>query len=754
MQPTRCPAATARPGSRGQWLSRLAPLAVLAALLLSLAPQLRAETSDWASNDQAQLRLISASSGTGGSERLRLGLHFQMAEGWKIYWRSPGEAGYPPQVDWSGSENLESAEIRWPVPHRFQLFGLQTFGYGGEVVLPVDAVAQDPTEPVRIEAKVDYLTCADICIPRKATLALTLAPDGGGPGQQAHLIDRFRSQVPGEGAAAGLDLRDASLVSDGDQPVLELTATAEPAFQAPDAVLEGLPETKFGKPEVTLNDGGREAVLRLTGQRGKLAEGPLAGQTVTLTLFDGDRGLQREITLGDGLAGAGTGAGAAGGQNTGGGLSWTGSGVGAAEFAGILGLAVLGGLILNLMPCVLPVLSLKLLSVVSQGGRERRHVRQSFLASAAGIVTCFLLLAAGAAGLKAAGMAVGWGVQFQQPLFLVALTLILTLFACNLFGVFEIQLPGRMTDKLARAGGAPAAPGHHDGLAGHFATGMFATLLATPCSAPFLGTAIGFALSRGLLEILAIFLSLGIGLALPYLVVAAVPALAAKLPRPGRWMITVRRVLGVALAGTAVWLLSVLAAEDGQLTALVVAGLMVALGGLIALRLKLAGGVRNAVPAGAAVLALAAFAAPLTLQAPADSRGPETADASEAADSADWRPLDRDAIDRLVAEGKVVFVDVTAEWCITCQVNKKLVIDSARVQQRLDQPEVVRMRGDWTKPSDRIANYLASFGRYGIPFNAVYGPGTPDGVALPELLSKSRVVEAIEQAKGRQTAER
>jgi suppressor for copper-sensitivity B len=727
----------------GRWL---APLLVFASLLLGAVPPVQAASSDWSRNEQGALRLLSASTGTSGSERLRLGLQFQMAEGWKIYWRSPGEAGYPPQVDWSRSDNLESATIRWPVPHRFELFGLQTFGYGGEVVLPIDAVAKDPAEPVRIEAKVDYLTCEEICVPHKATLALTLPADTGGPSQQAHLIDRFRAQVPGEGAGAGLDLSEASLVSGGDQPVLELTATAEPAFESPDAIIEGLPETKFGKPEVTLRDGGREAVLRLTGQRGKLAEGSLQGQTVTLTLFDGDRGLERSFSLGDSLAGGPAGA------NTGGGLSWTGAGVSVADFVAVLGLAVLGGLILNLMPCVLPVLSLKLLSVVGQGGRERRHVRQSFLASAAGIVTCFLLLAAGAAALKAAGMAVGWGVQFQQPLFLVALTLILTLFACNLFGVFEIQLPGRLNDRLARAGGAPAAPAHREGLVGHFGTGMFATLLATPCSAPFLGTAIGFALSRGLLEILAIFLALGVGLALPYLAVAAVPALAAKLPRPGKWMITVRRVLGIALAGTAVWLLTVLAAEDGQLTALVVAGLMLALGGLIALRLKLAGAVRRAIPAGAAVLALGAFAAPLTLQAPAGAgSGPA---AAETADSADWRPLDQAAIDRLVADGKVVFVDVTADWCITCQVNKKLVIDSDPVQERLDARQVVRMRGDWTKPSDRIANYLASFGRYGIPFNAVYGPGAPEGIALPELLSKSGVIAAIEQARGQQTARR
>jgi suppressor for copper-sensitivity B len=730
-------------------LRRLAGgLVAFAALFAGAGAPAEAASSDWTRNEQGQLRLISASPGTGGEPAVRLGLHFQLADGWKIYWRSPGEAGYPPRVDWSGSTNLESAELRWPVPHRFELFGLQTFGYGGEVVLPVDAVAADPSEPVRLRAKVDYLTCADICVPRKATLALTLPADADGASGQAHLIDRFRTRVPGEGAAAGLSLTAAELAAADGAPVLELTARAEPPFDSPDAIVEGLPETKFGKPEVSLRDGGREAVLRLAGERGKLADGPLAGERVTVTLFDGDRGLERRIVLGERVAGgAPPGAGASGG-----GLTWTGDGVGVAAFAGILGLAVLGGLILNLMPCVLPVLSLKLLSVVGQGGRARRQVRQSFLASAAGIVTCFLLLAAGAAGLKAAGMAVGWGVQFQQPLFLVALTLILTLFACNLFGVFEIQLPGGLTDKLARAGGGAPDAGHRDGLAGHFATGMFATLLATPCSAPFLGTAVGFALSRGLLEILAIFLALGVGLALPYLAVAAVPALAAKLPRPGRWMIAVRRVLGVALAGTAVWLLTVLAAEDGQLTALVVAGLMVALGGLIALRLKLAGALRRAVPAAAGVLALAAFAAPLTLQAPADARRAADAGARQAADA--WRPLDRAAIDRLVEQGKVVFVDVTAQWCITCQVNKRLVIDSDPVQRRLDQPRVVRMRGDWTKPSDRIAAYLASFGRYGIPFNAVYGPGAPEGIALSELLSKSAVVEAIEQAKGQQTAER
>jgi suppressor for copper-sensitivity B len=718
---------------------QLAALAgCVAALLCALAvlgvsaPEARAAASDWTRNDQGELRLISATRGVGDDAALRLGLQFRMAEGWKIYWRSPGDAGFPPSIDWSGSDNLADAELRWPVPHRFQLFGLQTFGYGGEVVLPIDARAEDPTQPVRLNAEVNYLTCEEICVPHTVTLAMTLPPGAAQPSNQAFAIDRFRSQVPGEGAGAGLDLTRAALVADGESPVLELAVAADPALDNPDAVVEGLRGVSFGKPEVTLQDGGSRAVLRLQGSRGPSAEGPLAGKTATITVFDGKRGLERTLTLGEELSGS---AGAAPG------LRWTGGSVPPGELLGILGLAVLGGLILNLMPCVLPVLSLKLLSVVDQGGRARRQVRASFLASAAGILFSFLVLAAGAAALKAAGLAVGWGVQFQQPLFLVALVLVLALFALNLFGAFEIRLPGRLNDAIAGAG-APAQPGqqaHGGHLGGHFLTGAFATLLATPCSAPFLGTAVGFALSRGLAEILAIFLALGIGLALPYLLVAAVPGLAAALPRPGRWMIWLRRVLGLALLGTAAWLLSVLAAEDGLLAAAAVAGLTLAAMAVLALRPTLGPGLRRAAPLAVLLLAVGAFAAPPGLGSGAPQR-------SQPAES-DWRDLDRAAIDRLVADGKLVFVDVTADWCITCQVNKAAVIDADAVQQRLQRDDVVRMRGDWTRPSQRITDYLASYGRYGIPFNAVYGPGAPEGIVLPELLSRSGVLEALDRAR-------
>ncbi|HMA15962.1 MAG TPA: thioredoxin family protein, partial [Kiloniellaceae bacterium] len=407
------------------------------------------------------------------------------------------------------------------------------------------------------------------------------------------------------------------------------------------------------------------------------------------------------------------------------------------DFAGILALALLGGLILNLMPCVLPVLSIKLLSVAQQGGRERSAVRASFLASAAGIVFSFLLLAGLAVALKAAGLAVGWGIQFQQPLFLSALAVVMALFAYNLLGFFEVPLPGFVGRLAARGTGE----GAQHSLGGSFATGALATLLATPCSAPFLGTSVGFALSRGALEIFLIFTVLGLGLALPYLLVAAAPRLVAWLPRPGAWMVWLRRVLGILLAATAAWLLTVLAAQVGVTVAAVMAGLLLGLGVVLWAGPNLAPRARLATPLLASLLALAAFALPAGIDGP---RAPRDAEAETAA----WRPLDAAAIAGLVAEGQVVFVDVTADWCITCKVNKKLVLDTGAVSGRLAAPGVVSMRGDWTLPSDAISTYLAGFGRYGIPFNAVYGPGAPEGLALPEILTRDAVLTALEQAAG------
>ncbi len=694
-------------------------LTILAGLLagLSATPTLAA-AGDWAETEQGRVRLISAVGGVGAEGRLDLGLQFQLEPGWKIYWRSPGDAGYPPRLDWSASRNLADPTLSWPVPKRFSLFGLETFGYGDEVVLPIAARAVDPAQGVALAAKLDFLVCDEICIPLEADLALALPSGAVASSSHGALIESYRRLVPGEGAEAGLGFESVGLTGDLEDAVIEARATSETAFEAPDLLVEGPPAFSYGKPEVALENGGRGAVIRVPVLGRSGARSVIEGKPLTVTLVDGRRGLETTV-----IARFAEGATPP--------LDLVGLAV-------ILGLAFIGGLILNVMPCVLPVLSLKLLSVVSHGGGERAQVRRSFLASAAGILASFLGLALLVLGLKGAGMAVGWGIQFQQPLFLVALVLVLTLFAWNLFGLFEFHLP--------RALGGLGAQGDDKSLAGSFWTGALATLLATPCSAPYLGTAVGFALARGPLEIVAVFLALGLGMALPYVLVAAVPALATRLPRPGAWMLWVKRVMGLALLGTAVWLLAVLWAESGLAAALAVALMALATAPVLwlDLRRKLAPGVATAAILG---LALAAFITPPTLGNPTAARDAGTAGG--------WQSLEATQIAGLVAQGKVVFVDVTADWCVTCQYNKVQVLDDGRVAERLEAAGIVTLRGDWTRPDPAISAYLESFGRYGIPFNAVYGPGLPAGKALPEILSVDGVLAALDEAEaGRITGSR
>ena len=690
--------------------------AILGLAALAHAPDARAAAGPWLDQEQASLRLIG---GERAGETVWAGLQFTLQPGWKIYWRAPGDAGYPPKVDWSGSGNLADAEVFWPVPHRFSLFGLETFGYSDEVVLPVDVRADRSGEAVRLRADVDYLICEKICIPRQATLSLDLPADAPSSSPEGALIERYRALVPGDGTAVGLTFQAAVLTGDTAKPVLRVTARSQTPFQNPDVLVEAPPGFAFGKPAVTVGDGGTIATVDLPVVA-EPAQAVLEGKRLTLTVTDGARGMEREIVA----RFADTATGDSG--------AW-------ATLIGILGLAFLGGLILNLMPCVLPVLSLKLLAVAKQSGRAHGDIRAGFLASAAGILVSFLVLAGAAIAFKALGLRIGWGIQFQQPLFLGAMALVVALFAYNLFGFYEISLP-----RWAAALGAGGPAGHdRRHLGSHFLTGAFATLLATPCSAPFLGTALGFALARGPSEILLIFIALGLGLALPYLLIAASPRLIGWLPRPGAWMITLRRILGLALAGTAVWLLSVLMSQIGLAATLGVGALLIGLG--LVLWHGGAGGERRfATPALAGILAVAAVALPAATAE--RDRQSQAVPASEAASG--WHAFEPERIAGLVAQGKTVFVDITADWCITCKINKTLVLDNASVRQRLAGADVVAMRGDWTLPSDEISRYLERFGRYGIPFNAVYGPGSPAGAALPELLSVDAVLQTLERAGG------
>lgn len=696
-------------------MSDIRAIAIALAVLLHFpVSDAVAAASAWDENDHVRVRFVAAVEAVGDRDSVPLGLQFELKPGWKIYWRSPGDAGFPPQPDWSGSGNLADAALSWPAPLRFSVLGLETLGYEDEVVLPFAAKVEQPGAPLSLRSQIRYLACSDICIPYEAKLALTLPAGPAEPSSFAHLIDSYVARVPGEGGRHGLAVSRAVLLQGGEDPRIQVEARSSEPFASPDLFVEAPEYVVFGKPEVTLSDGGRRAVLSLRGVGAEPAA--LDGGQAVLTLVDGDRSMETVLPL---RFGAPIPAGEAAAAES---PLWR-----------VLLFALLGGFILNLMPCVLPVLSIKMLSAVSYGGQAAAGVRFGFLATAAGIVASMVAIAAVLVGVKAAGMSVGWGIQFQQPLFLAFMALVVTLFAYNLFGLFEIRLPQYLADLGLRAGDQPSK-------AGHFLTGAFATLLATPCSAPFVGTAVGFALSRDAGDILLVFAMLGIGLALPYLVVAAFPALATSLPRPGPWMVYLRRFLGLALAATAVWLLTVIAVQIGVEGAIALAGILALAGVVLALR-RLPGS-RLGEHAGKVVLvlAVAALALPVVKAPPVAGPAP--------APSGQWRAFDMAELNRLVAAGGIVFVDVTADWCITCQVNKKVVLDTEPVSGWLNSGKVVAMRADWTRPDDRIARFLARFGRYGIPFNAVFGPDAPDGIALQELLTSERVLDAAVRSGG------
>jgi len=725
----------------------------LALAAATLAAPAAAQTADgagpWFDTDQGSVRLISAVSAVGERETLKLGLQFELQPGWKIYWRSPGDAGFPPRPDWSGAKNVASAALSWPAPERFTIFDMETMGYADQVVLPLEVTPERPGAPITLAGVVSYLTCEEICIPHDAALSISLpaGPADGAPG--AFLIDKYRAAVPLSQTSvdpaetpAGLAVRQAAVQTGegGEGLRLEVEAASLEPFDdaAMELLVEGPAGLWFDKATVALSADPRRARFTLNGGGAELAaltDGPL-----TFTLIDGARAVEAalaprrgalEATTAQALIAPQAAAPTPPAANLG--------------LLTILAFAFLGGLILNLMPCVLPVLSLKLMGVVRKAGGAQREVRLGFLASSAGILISFLVLAGAAIAVKAAGLSVGWGVQFQQPVFLAFMVALLALFTCNMLGLFEFGLPGFVSDRAA-------AVGAKSGYAGDFLTGAFATLLATPCSAPFLGPAVGFALSRGPGEILAVFTLLGLGLATPYLLVAAFPQAATLLPKPGPWMVWLKRVLALALLGTAVWLLSVLQATIGADGAVAV-GLLAALAAavLAARRVQDSRLAKFAWPL-SGMLAVLTVLYPLLSQQAIGLRAPVAAGADgtppAAARGIEWAVFDPDAIASHVAAGRTVFVDVTADWCVTCQWNKKTVMERGAVADWLARPTVVAMQADWTRPDKAIADYLARYERYGIPFNIIYGPEAPQGRPLPELLSEAAVMEAAAAASG------
>lgn len=649
-----------------------------------------------------------------------VGVRIALGAGWKTYWRSPGDGGLPPEFDWSESSNVKGTRIEWPAPRRMTILGVETIGFTHEVIFPVRVEINDPERETALRLKLTVYACSTICVREELDLAGVVLPGSTDQASQA-TIDAWRARVP-RSTSNTLAVTSLERLAT-EPPQLRINVASKLPLGDIDAFVESDPAVYGDKPQIESGGSGSASLtVAFPGQSGAA----IRGRSLSVTVIAGDDSVTAVSPAETSEPATGSGS-----------LQSRVVQPASAEDAplsmwSLVITALLGGFILNLMPCVFPVLSLKLLSFVREDDADLAKIRVGFIATAAGVVASFLVLASGLAALKAAGSTIGWGIQFQQPFFLGGMAIVVSLFAANLLGLFSVALPSAVMNGLTAKAQGSSVPAQ-------FATGFVATLLATPCSAPFVGTAVGFALARGTSEIYLIFAALGVGMASPYLLVSAFPRLAQMLPRPGRWIGVVKTLMAAALFLTAAWLLFVLSNVAGGPAAMIT-------GAAIALALLLlqppTSVSRGAwVFRGVAGLGLGVAVLATVVGAPGNADGKDIP----------WRPFVKEEVQSLVSSGRTVFVDITADWCVVCKVNKAFVIDRPDIARRLA-TDIVPLQGDWTKPNAEISKFMKEHGRYGLPFDIVFGPGAPDGIVLPELLSKAALTAAFDRAHAKSTS--
>ncbi|WP_370541144.1 MULTISPECIES: protein-disulfide reductase DsbD family protein [Brevundimonas] len=654
--------------------------------------------------------------------------------GWHTYWRNPGDSGGPTELDWTLPGGVEAGDIVWPLPERQRLQSLMNYGYSDQIYLPVPIeIPADAAPGSVLSLSVDalFMVCSDeMCVPDELTLTLDLrVDDGEAPLDRAHgaAISRILETAPRPG-----DLT-ARVTRQGETVLLTVTGEALSGEDLSDVYFFPFEGGVIDHPAEQPGERGSDGLsLTLTAGRAILTgglNGPMAG---VLSTSAGAWEITAEV--GEPLAGT-TGEGA---------LAERAAPTGVGLFLQAALFALIGGLILNLMPCVFPILAMKA-AALSASAHEPGEARRDGLAFLAGVLTTFLILAVALIALRAAGQAVGWGFQLQSPGVIAGLALLMLAVGLNLSGVFHV---GMAAQGLAE-GGAGGRLSRLPGSVGAFFTGVLAVVVAAPCTAPFMAFALGAALVMPAPMAVAVFLMLGLGLALPYVAVSLSPGLLKRFPRPGPWMDRLKGVLAFPMYGAALWLVWVFARQAGaeSLALLMTGALMLALGLFLwgwrqAARAEGRGGVVSTV---AAVLSIVA-AMGLAGGGASLARAPEAAaGASEggALSSTPWSPA---AVQAARAEGRVVFVNFTADWCVTCKVNERAALASDRVRSAVETTGAVYMVADWTLRDDAIARELERHGRSGVPLYLIYGSGSDAPRILPQLLTPGLVAEALNDA--------
>jgi thiol:disulfide interchange protein/DsbC/DsbD-like thiol-disulfide interchange protein len=703
--------------------------------LLLASPAAFALSGNTVATDNVKARLVSEVASVGPGQTFMVALELDIRDGWHTYWRNPGDSGEATKLAWQLPPGFTAGDIVWTTPHRFEIAPLVNYGYAKHAVHMVQITAPKDLKagtPVSLAAKASWLVCSDVCIPEDANLQLSLpgsAQAGGIDPASAALFTNARGELPSaQPAPTSARIQgDKLIISLGQEWGATLSQITALTFYPYD---EG--GIEYAAPQaLTRSKDGVDLAMKVGYQP------PKAGAIRGVLVVTERNGAQTD-TVPIEIAADFSGAGAAEVKPS-------------ARFAPLpqsnkesehslptlLLFALLGGLILNLMPCVFPVLSIKALNVMEQARKHPAAVRAKGLVFAAGVIVSMLCLAGALLMLRAGGEQLGWGFQLQSPLFVTLLVYLLLAVGLNLSGVFEV-------------GGGLAGVGDNltqgDSYSASFFTGVLATLVATPCSAPFMAPAVGAALTQAPFNALCIFAALGVGISLPFVLLSFAPWMRRVLPKPGAWMDTLKQVFAFPVYATAAWLLWVVAQETSPF------GLGAALAGSILVALaawsfqksrSAAGGGRVTVIATAVISLLLAIFLPIRFAGVAAAAPGDSAQVRPGVD--EWQPYNAARVAELNASGRPLLVNFTASWCLTCLVNERNAFSDAAVQAIFRDKKVTLMKGDWTNRDPAITQALAAFGRAGVPLYVVYNakPGVTEPAVLPQLLTAGVVQSAF-----------
>lgn len=724
---------------------------IFAMLLLLVAGLPAQAASNAVVADHVRVELLVPGNNLYSSGKLNdAGLYFRLEPGWHIYWKNPGDAGLAPNISWKLPAGITAGPMQFPVPQRLPLGPLMDYGYENEVLFPLTLRVANSVKagPATLHANVEWLVCQQRCIPGKAELEVsrnvwvgffTLTNVKG-----KSLNERFfkGGRPPLPALPKPLPARAKAVfrpIPAGFRLTVETGQREDSATFFPfeqEIIDNPSPQTLTPTPNGLILDLKKDAslaaypaqlkgVLELSGGRAfeisALPSGvamPATGPVSSAPVAASSAASSAPVNVSTLTSPA---------SNPAPPLSWL-------LLARVSGLAFLGGLLLNLMPCVLPVLFIKGLALVNSGNEERRTLRVHGLVYTAGILVSFWILVAALLGLRAAGSTLGWGFQFQSPVFLALMAGLLFFMALSLAGQFEIGL------RLTSAGGSLAAK---QGLAGSFFTGVLAVVVATPCTAPFMGAAVGYALTQSAAVTFVVFTALALGLAAPYVALTLQPAWTRLLPKPGAWMEILRQAISVPLFATVIWLAWVLARAYGAsvLALLLTSFLLLAIAGWFLGRWP----ARRWSSSIVALLLLGVVALAVVGQRLSSETSGNSADGASAQpfNSGAWEPWSPERLAAYQSQGRPVFVDFTASWCLTCQVNERAVLSQPGVQKAFADRKVVLLRADWTRHDKAITKALTALGRSGVPAYALYAPGNATPQLLPEVLTPGIVTDAL-----------